>query len=130
MGVHSEVLLAERSEIPLISQFIVRRAAEDAGAHDALFSFLAGLQDDESREAYLQQVLDFGAFAGGSALLPMTVTIMVLMILVAPRVIGRFGFKADERLKLPDVPAEYFQCLTFGPDIPEGDVAYHSAFAI
>ena len=43
---------------------------------------------------YLQQVLDFGAFAGGSALLPMTVTIMVLMILVAPRVIGRFGFKA------------------------------------
>jgi len=43
---------------------------------------------------YLQQVLGFGAFAGGSALLPMTVTIMVLMILVAPRVIGRFGFKA------------------------------------
>jgi len=43
---------------------------------------------------YLQQVLGFGAFAGGSALLPMTVTIMVLMILVAPRVIGRFGFTA------------------------------------
>ncbi|RQP20562.1 MAG: GNAT family N-acetyltransferase, partial [Brucella intermedia] len=37
---------------------------------------------------------------------------------------------ADERLKLPGVPAEYFQCLAFGPDIPEGDVAYHSAFAI
>jgi len=42
---------------------------------------------------YLQQVLGFGAFAGGSALLPMTVTIMVLMILVAPRVIARFGFR-------------------------------------
>jgi EmrB/QacA subfamily drug resistance transporter len=43
---------------------------------------------------YLQQVLGFGAFAGGSALLPMTVTIMVLMVFVAPRVINRFGFKA------------------------------------
>jgi EmrB/QacA subfamily drug resistance transporter len=42
---------------------------------------------------YLQQVLGYGAFAGGAALLPMTVTIMVLMILVAPRVINRFGFK-------------------------------------
>ena len=42
---------------------------------------------------YLQQVLGFGAFEGGSALLPMTVAIMVLMILVAPRVINRLGFK-------------------------------------
>ncbi len=33
---------------------------------------------------YLQQVLGFGAFKGGAALLPMTVAIMVLMILVAP----------------------------------------------
>ena len=43
---------------------------------------------------YLQQVLGYGAFEGGSALLPMTVTIMVLMVFVAPRVINRFGFKA------------------------------------
>jgi len=43
---------------------------------------------------YLQQVLGFGAFEGGSALLPMTVAIMILMILVAPKVIARFGFKA------------------------------------
>jgi len=42
---------------------------------------------------YLQQVLGLGAFEGGSALLPMTVTIMVLMVFVAPRVINRFGFK-------------------------------------
>jgi predicted MFS family arabinose efflux permease len=42
---------------------------------------------------YLQQVLGFGAFEGGAALLPMTVTIMVLMVVVAPRVITRFGFK-------------------------------------
>jgi EmrB/QacA subfamily drug resistance transporter len=43
---------------------------------------------------YLQQVLGYGAFEGGAALLPMTVAIMVLMVLVAPRVIHRFGFKA------------------------------------
>src|SRR5687767_9664613 len=43
---------------------------------------------------YLQQVLGYGAFEGNAALLPMTVTIMVLMVLVAPRVIARFGPKA------------------------------------
>jgi EmrB/QacA subfamily drug resistance transporter len=42
---------------------------------------------------YLQQVLGYGAFEGGAALLPMTVTIMVLMVVVAPRVISRFGPK-------------------------------------
>lgn len=42
---------------------------------------------------YLQQVLHYHALASGAALLPMTVTIMVLMILVAPRVIAKFGFK-------------------------------------
>lgn len=42
---------------------------------------------------YLQQVLGYGAFASGAALLPMTVTIMLLMIVVAPRVIAKFGFK-------------------------------------
>jgi EmrB/QacA subfamily drug resistance transporter len=42
---------------------------------------------------YLQQVLGYGAFEGGAALLPMTVAIMVLMVAVAPRVIARFGPK-------------------------------------
>ena len=43
---------------------------------------------------YLQQVLGYGAFEGGAALLPMTVTIMALMVIVAPKVIARFGSKA------------------------------------
>jgi EmrB/QacA subfamily drug resistance transporter len=43
---------------------------------------------------YLQQVLGYGAFEGGAALLPMTVAIMILMVVVAPKVIGRFGPKA------------------------------------
>jgi EmrB/QacA subfamily drug resistance transporter len=42
---------------------------------------------------YLQQVLGYGAFKGGAALLPMTVAIMIGMVLIAPRVINRFGIK-------------------------------------
>ncbi|MFJ5720993.1 MFS transporter [Streptomyces sp. NPDC093149] len=42
---------------------------------------------------YLQQVLGLGAFASGSALLPMTVAIMIMMIVLAPRLIRRFGPK-------------------------------------
>nr|UHH93448.1 drug resistance transporter [Streptomyces sp.] len=42
---------------------------------------------------YLQQVLGLDAFASGSALLPMTVAIMIMMIVLAPRLISRFGPK-------------------------------------
>ena len=42
----------------------------------------------------------------------------------------RFGFKADARLNMPDVPAEYVQCLAFGPDMPQGDITHHPAFGI
>ncbi|WP_106399428.1 MFS transporter [Actinocorallia populi] len=43
---------------------------------------------------YLQQVLGYSAFPSGAALLPMTALIMLGMIVIAPRVIGRFGPKA------------------------------------
>src|SRR5687768_15068596 len=42
---------------------------------------------------YLQQVLGYGAFEGGAALLPMTGAIMLLMVVVAPRVIAKLGPK-------------------------------------
>jgi EmrB/QacA subfamily drug resistance transporter len=42
---------------------------------------------------YLQQVLGLGAFEGGAALLPMTLTVMALVIVVAPKVIARIGAK-------------------------------------
>jgi MFS family permease len=42
---------------------------------------------------YLQQVLGFGALEGGLALLPMTLTIMVLMVGVTSRVVARLGTK-------------------------------------
>ena len=37
---------------------------------------------------YLQQVLGYGAFEGGAALLPMTAAIMLLMVVVAPEVVN------------------------------------------
>ena len=43
---------------------------------------------------YLQQVLGYGPFEAGSALVPMTALIMLLMVGAAARVIGRFGLKA------------------------------------
>lgn len=49
---------------------------------------------------YLQQVLGFTAFPAGAALLPMTVLIMIGMIVLAPRVIGRFGPKVPTVLGL------------------------------
>ncbi|MET9429175.1 MFS transporter [Streptomyces sp. NPDC003036] len=42
---------------------------------------------------YLQQVLGYGAFASGAALLPMTGLLMVFMTLVTARLLGRFGAK-------------------------------------
>jgi EmrB/QacA subfamily drug resistance transporter len=42
---------------------------------------------------YLQQVLGFGAFEGGAALLPMTLAITLGMVVVAPRVMARVGAK-------------------------------------
>lgn len=42
---------------------------------------------------YLQQILDFSAFAGGIALVPMTALIMIVMVGVTGRLVGRFGFR-------------------------------------
>jgi EmrB/QacA subfamily drug resistance transporter len=42
---------------------------------------------------YLQQVLGYGAFASGAALLPMTVLLMIFMTAITARLMGRFGAK-------------------------------------
>jgi EmrB/QacA subfamily drug resistance transporter len=44
---------------------------------------------------YLQQVLNYGPFESGLALLPMTVIIMALMISTIPRLMSRFGIKRN-----------------------------------
>jgi EmrB/QacA subfamily drug resistance transporter len=44
---------------------------------------------------YLQQILDYGPFESGLALLPITVMIMVLMVSITPRLVSRFGIKRN-----------------------------------
>lgn len=44
---------------------------------------------------YLQQILNYSAFSGGLALVPMTVLIMILMVGVTGRLVGKFGFKVN-----------------------------------
>jgi putative acetyltransferase len=51
------------------------------------------------------------------------------VVLGEPAYYGRFGFRADPNLVLPDVAAEYFQAKSFNLSIPRGSVAYHAAFA-
>lgn len=50
------------------------------------------------------------------------------VLLGEPNFYSRFGFKSYADLRLPDVPAEYFQAITFTGHIPKGDVHYHEAF--
>ena len=51
------------------------------------------------------------------------------VVLGDPAYYGRFGFRADPRMTLADVPAEFFQVLPFGEEVPVGDVTYDPAFA-
>lgn len=44
---------------------------------------------------YLQQVLQLPAFNSGLALLPMTVTIMIFMMVITGKLMGRFGIKPN-----------------------------------
>lgn len=44
---------------------------------------------------YLQQVLQLSAFNSGLALLPMTITIMIVMVGMTGKLVAKFGFKAN-----------------------------------
>lgn len=50
------------------------------------------------------------------------------VLLGDPAYYSKFGFKADARLVLQGVPAEYFQILPFTEHVPSGDVVYADAF--
>jgi putative acetyltransferase len=50
------------------------------------------------------------------------------VLLGEPEFYSRFGFRADPTLILPDVPAEYFQAISFDSSRPHGVVSYHAAF--
>jgi predicted MFS family arabinose efflux permease len=65
---------------------------------------------------YLQQVLGLGAFASGAALLPLTITIMVGMIALAPRLIGKFGPQTMTVAGLAVLAAGLVWLSFIGPD--------------
>ena len=45
-----------------------------------------------------------------------------------PAYYGRFGFRAEPGIALPDVPPQYFQAVCLGGEMPSGTVAFHPAF--
>lgn len=51
------------------------------------------------------------------------------VVLGDPKYYGRFGFKPESALVLPDVPPEYFQAISFFGEVPVGTVAYHESFS-
>lgn len=52
------------------------------------------------------------------------------VVLGEPHYYRRFGFCQRADLRLPAVPAEYFQAAAFGPGWPSGDVTYDAAFRV
>jgi putative acetyltransferase len=52
------------------------------------------------------------------------------VLLGEPEYYGRFGFRAEPNLVLPDAPPEYFQALSFRPPLPCGTVSYDEAFNV
>jgi putative acetyltransferase len=50
------------------------------------------------------------------------------VVLGEPEYYGRFGFRADPNLILPNVPPEYFQAISLDSSRPQGTVSYHEAF--
>lgn len=51
------------------------------------------------------------------------------VLLGDPKYYGRFGFKHEPTLVLPNVPAEFFQALVLSSSTPSGVVSYHQAFS-
>ncbi|MEU1018446.1 MFS transporter [Streptomyces sp. NPDC005898] len=87
------VALQSKREVPLM-RLGIWRTPNLAGANIAqLLMAAAWIPMWFFLNLYLQQVLGLGAFASGAALLPMTVAIMIMMIVLAPRLIARFGPK-------------------------------------
>ena len=51
------------------------------------------------------------------------------ILLGDPAYYSRFGFKVDPPRCPEDLPGQYFHVLPFGPTMPSGKFAYHTAFA-
>jgi predicted MFS family arabinose efflux permease len=110
------VLLQARLEQPLMRLGIFR-APNLAAANTAQFLLgAAWIPMFFFLNLYLQQVLGLGAFASGAALLPLTVTIMVGMVAVAPRLIAQFGPRTMTVTGLATLAAGLLWLQTIRPD--------------
>jgi EmrB/QacA subfamily drug resistance transporter len=87
------LLVQARHRQPLVRLGIFRTPALGAANIAQLLLGAAWVPMWFFMNLYLQQVLGLSAFPSGAALLPMTTFIMAGMVLVAPRVIARFGPK-------------------------------------
>jgi len=87
------VLVQRARRDPLVPLGIFRAPNLSAGNLSMLLLGAAWIPMWFFLNLYLQQVLGYGALESGLALVPMTVLIMVLMVGVTARIIGRFGFK-------------------------------------
>jgi putative acetyltransferase len=125
----------------------------DAGAIETitLAAFLDAPHTSRTEHLVIRALRDAGALtislvaeadrriAGHVAISPVTVSGGIRdwyglgPVAVAPRLqgyYGRFGFRCEAGLKLPAVPAEYFQAVAFRGVVPRGTVAFHAAFAV
>ncbi|QMV39867.1 MFS transporter [Cohnella cholangitidis] len=66
---------------------------------------------------YLQQVLRYSAFKGGLALVPMTILIMILMVGVMGKLVGKFGLKGPLVIGMIVLSGSL---LLFAVNTPEG----------
>jgi EmrB/QacA subfamily drug resistance transporter len=89
------VLLQARRAQPLVPLAIFRAPNLSAGNLVTALLAAAWIPLWFFLNLYLQQILQLTALQAGLALVPMTVTIMVLMVGATGRLIARFGFKAN-----------------------------------
>jgi EmrB/QacA subfamily drug resistance transporter len=87
------IMVQRKSKSPLVPLSIFKVPNLSAGNLVLLFLAGAWIPLWFYLNLYLQQTQSFSAFHSGLALLPMTVTIMMLMVGVTGKLIARFGFK-------------------------------------
>ncbi|WP_248581084.1 MFS transporter [Nocardioides sp. InS609-2] len=85
------VLLQARRQHPLVPLRIFRTPNLGAANVVQLLLGAAWIPMWFFLNLYLQQVLGYSAFPSGAALLPMTLLIMIGMVVLAPRVMARYG---------------------------------------
>ncbi|MEN3324960.1 MFS transporter [Mariniflexile soesokkakense] len=89
------LIIQKKKEQPLLPLSIFKTPNLSAG--NVVMALLAGAWIPLwfYLNLYLQQVLNYSAFHSGLALLPMTITIMILMVGFSGKLVQKFGFKPN-----------------------------------